>query len=231
VRRALGWATMLVAVALALAACDGPVTEASPRAEVTATLEVSATPEEAVRRLLAALDEGRFDTAAGLVPAGQWSLVALAEGAELGDVADVYASGGLEVGTNFWAGFTSGVSDTLGAGPGALRIGEVRRFGAGGRSFAEVSVYQANDASFRRIVTIEEDGGWAVDVVASFAEALVPRLAQEADKVLSTAGRDASTVLEALREAEPSFRAVASLDGVSPELLQAAVIAVEAITR
>ncbi len=230
-RRVVSVGVAAVAVALVLAACDAPRVESTTAAAPVGTVLVSPSPEEAVQRLLGALAEGRFDEAATLVPAEQWSLVALAEGADLADVADVYRSGGLDVGINFWSGFTTGMADTLGVGPAALRVGDVRRFVAGGRSFAEVNVYQAKDASFRRIVTVADDSGWAVDVVASFAEALVPRLAQEADKVLSTSGGDAATVLEAMRGAEASFRAVVSLDRVSPELYQAAVVAVEAITR
>ena len=225
-------ATLIVVLAVLLGACDrgGSTTTSVPETGV-ADIETSATPEEGVRRLLAALAEGRFDQAATFVDPAQWTMVALAEGADLHEVADVYRGGATDVGTNFWAGFVVGLKDTLGAGPGDLRVGDVRRFDVDSVSFAEVDVYPASDGSVRRLVMRDDGDGWSFDVVASFGDALVPRLAQEAEAVRSTAGEASARVLEAMRRVVPSLQAILQLREVSPELYQASVIVIETVTR
>lgn len=222
----------LVATLVVLGACDRGGSASTTTAEAAGpSVEASSTPQEGVRRLLAALEDGGFEEAAGFVEPDQWAMVALAEGAELGQVEEVLSGGATEVGSNFWAGFVVGLGDTLGAGPGALRVGDVRRFDVDSVSFAEVEVYQVSDGARRRLVMRDDGPGWTVDVLASFGEALVPRLAQEAEVVRSTAGPTATTVLASMRRVVPSLHAVLQLEEVSPELYQAAVIFVDTVTR
>ncbi len=222
---------MVLVLAILAGACDRGGGATTTVTVATADVATFASPETGIGELFGVLEEGRFDEAARFVEPAQWTMVALAEGADLHDVADVAAGGTAEVGTNFWAGFVAGLRDTLGAGPGDLRIGDVRRFDVDSVSFAEVKVYRTSDGSFRRLVMRDDGDGWTVDVIASFGDALVPRLAQEAEAVRSTAGQASETVLEAMRRIVPSLQAILQLDEVSPQLYQAAVIVIETVTR
>ncbi len=129
---------------------------------------------------------------------------------------------------NFWLGFRDSLQDALEAETIDLRIGDVTPFTAADESFARVDVLFPLDGSARAFVVREGEDGWSVDVIATFAPALVPKLPGVADAV-RRAGSE--SLLDILRSLDPSLQAVLTADDLDPTLSQAVTAALEAIRR
>lgn len=217
---------MLVAVASSSACNRGGNGEAT----VTDERAVSGAeaPEAAVTGLLSSLEAGEYDQAVTFGITEQLPVVALAEGASLEQVSGLMASGDVAVGANFWKSFTEGLGTFVGVAPEQVRLAGVTPFEVEGRRFARVAVEFPNDPNMRSFV-VQDDNGWKIDLLASFAPALAGRL--EAAVAGLRAEPDAADVLDFVAAQRPSLQAVLEDPNLPPEVDQDVRAALLAIAR
>lgn len=213
-----------VVVALATVAC-GEAADTAPTVDEVRSL----TPEEVFERLAMALDESEFAVAAEMTDVSQFPILAIAEGTGPREVAALSPVDLQAVGANFWSGFATQLRSAVDAGLGDLAVGPATRSVAGGSEFATIELSVPTETAVRSIVMRETDGGWVVDLIASFPSpvlGLVPNTAQ----VIRSSGDGA--LRDSLAGFEDSVIYVLERSGSDePMLNQAALAALESIVR
>jgi hypothetical protein len=189
----------------------------------------AASPELAVSELFRLLRRQEVGDVLALTAPDQMVVVALAEGVAVDDALLLQSTGVDAIARNFWTGFRSSVLDALGEETIEVRIGEVERFVAGGVPYARVPVLFPLDGLGRDFYAVENDSRWSIDVVASFAAALVPKIPEMADAVRRHP--DASALAAVLRGLDASLEAVSQDDELDVFVRQAVIAALEAIRR
>ncbi|MDX1469032.1 MAG: hypothetical protein R3258_06790 [Acidimicrobiia bacterium] len=185
------------------------------------------TPVRAVERLVGHLTDGEFTEAVSLVLEGQAALASLSEGVSPGEVAEALEKGDANVAANFWAGFAQGTGNFL-LGPVGYQGAEpVTRDGV---TF-EVVIVNPPDGGQREILLREEDGGYRVDLFASFGAGLAPRMVQPVERLLGLGAEESRLVLSSLREIVPSLLVASERPGLPAESVQSILQLVEVITR
>ncbi len=188
-----------------------------------------ASPELAISELFRLLRRENVGEVQGLTAPGQMVIVALAEGVSVDDALLLQTTGVDVVARNFWTGFRQSLRDALGEDTIDVRIGEVERFAVEGTSFARVPVLFPLDGADRTFYVMETPSGWVIDVIATFAPALVPKIPELADAVRRNP--DAAELGEVLRSLDPSLEVVAQDADTDVAVMQAVVAALEAIRR
>ena len=155
-------------------------------------------------------------------------VVALIEGVKPSDAELLQTTGTEQVARNFWVGFRESLEEALEADTIDLRIGEVRPFTVADQEFASVNVLFPLEGSARTFVVKDSPDGWKVDVVATFAPALVPKLPEVTDAVRR---EGSESLLGVMRTLDPSLQAVLEANDPDPTLSQAITAALEAIRR
>lgn len=215
-------------VALVVAACAGEADDIVTTTTAPVRAAGAETPDEAVASLTRALAVGRFVEAVDLTVDGQMLVVALAEGLDVDGALSLLEMGADDVGVNFWGGFAASLEDFLGYEPDDIEIGTVSTFEVDDRRFARVDAFVPLDSAVRHFVVQEEDG-WRIDVLATFASALAGKLPDAADLVRGHP--EGAPLLEVMRRHIPSLRAVIEGGDAQPQLVQAALAAIERIQR
>ena len=218
-------ASRCLALFLMVAAC------AAPAVDTTVAIEArpgAAEPEQAVSLLFRSLAAGDYETAANLTVPGQMVIVALVEGSSVATANSLLADGSVQVGARFWESFAASLSGFLGYAPADVRIGEVSLYSVAGADFAVVEATVPLESGIRRLI-VKSGDGWYVDVIASFAPALVPKLAPAAELLRGDpAGSD---LLEVLAGQQPSLEMVLAEPGLSAQIQQAVFQVLEVIRR
>lgn len=215
---------IVVALAVALVACTGGGEPASTTSDVVRSDSHVSTFEA----LVEALERGDFDTAATLSVPNQASLLALAEGLSGAQVAALTDADRQLVIANFWAGFVDQLEPTFGSPLTALRTDAWTESNVGGVDFAVAELFRGSDASVRQMVLQRTDGGWAIDLLASFPAALI-NLVPDAAQLIRATGD--VRLLADLRGWQASVEFVVAGSGDDPVLNQAGLAALEAIVR
>lgn len=228
VRAAVVAGFVLATSVLVTSACGGATDDSVAAAGTDSRPSGAASPEAAVASLTRALTAGRFLEATDLTVDDQMVVVAIAEGLEVGGALSLLETGADEVGLNFWEGFATSLEDFLGYEPDDIEISTVSTFEVEDRSFARVDVLVPLDTSIRHFV-LQEDDGWRVDVIATFASALAGKLPDAADRVRGHP--DGGPLLDVMRDQLPSLQAVLVDNQTQPHLVQAALAAIERIQR
>lgn len=189
----------------------------------------AASPELAVSEMFRLL--GRDDTGdiLSLTVPDQMVVVALVEGVSVDDALLLETTGVDIVVRNFWQGFRSSLLEALAAETIDLRIGDVDEFAVDGVSFARIQVLFPLDGSVRTFFVRNDGVGWKVDVIATFAPALVPKIPEVSAAVRRHA--DAGSLEDLLADLEPSLWAVQQRSDLDPAISQAVLAALEEIRR
>jgi hypothetical protein len=216
-------------VAVLFVGCGGDTDASSTVTESAGEgQEGASAPELAVSELFRLLGREQIGDLSHLSVSGQMVVVALIEGVSPADAELLQTTGTEQVARNFWLGFRGSIEDALAADTIDLRIGGVQPVEAAGETFARVDVLFPLDGSARTFVVKEEADGWRVDLVATFAPALVPKIPAVADAVR----RDGSeATLDVLRALDSSLQAVLTDEDLEPTLSQAVTAALESIRR
>lgn len=211
-------------VALLLAGCSGGADPSS----TTVTAPVDESYADAFTALVEALEASDFETAADLTATSHIPLLALAEGLTGPQVAGLTDADRRAVAANFWSGFVAQLQPTLGSPLSAMRIERWTESEVGDTNFAIAELFRSADASVRRMVMIEGDDGWTVDLLASFPSAMI-NLVPDAAQVIRATGDQ--QLIAALRDWQPSVELVIDLTADDPLLNQAGLQALESIIR
>lgn len=209
---------------LALVGCGGE----SPQTSTSLESQVNPTPEAVFTELVDALGEGEPERTAALTDPLQIPLLVIAEGVEARQVADLTATDRTMAVANFWQGFATQLSSSLGTELSQLQRGEFRRLEIGGSQFATVELVLPADASVRRLVLRNTDEGWVVDLIASFPSPLLGLIPDAAQAIRASGDEE---LRQTLRAYEVSVRFILADDEIDPRLHQAATAALEAIVR
>ncbi len=203
----------------------------APAVETTSAVEErpgASDPERAVALLFRSLSTGDFETAADLTVPGQMIVVAVVEGSSVATANALIEAGATQVGARFWQSFADSLTGFLGYPPEDVRLGEVTPFSVGGEDFAVVEATVPLETGVRRII-VKRGDGWHIDVIASFAPALVPKLAPAGELLRADpAGSDLMAIL-ALQK--PSLEMVLADPNLSAQMQQAVFQAIEVINR
>ncbi|MGA7270065.1 MAG: hypothetical protein WB239_03230, partial [Acidimicrobiia bacterium] len=184
-------------------------------------------PEELIRQLMAAVDEGRFEDAAALTDSTQAALLTLIEGADVSQVADVLAGDGREVSANFWSGFAQTLPADFSSKDLQISVGDT--FEQEGVEFVRVTV-EAPEGD-PQVFVLHQDGRWQVDLMATFASILAERMVAPVDNLLQSANPDAGAVLEQLRATAPSLSVATQNPDLPAEVRQSLLALIERVTR
>lgn len=216
------WLVTLVMVALGLGACTRADTAQEPGPQASGV----SSPEESVSMLVELLDSGDFDAAADLAMPEQAALATLAEGATFGEVAEAIRTGDPEPAVNFWAGFAQRAGNLL---RGPIDTSGVETITRDGVEYHIVGVVPASGGE-RELLTRDEDG-FRIDLFASFAPGLAPRMVGPVERLLNAQTEDSRLVLSELAEVVPSLLVAAERPGQPQDVVQAVLRLVELITR
>lgn len=214
-----------LAILLLAGACVAPAVETTVEVEARPG---ASDPERAVSLLFRSLAGGDFETASNLTVPGQMIVVALVEGSSVATANALIEAGSTQVGARFWESFADSLTGFLGYAPEDVRLGEVTPFSVGGADFAVVEATVPLESGVRRII-VKRGDGWHIDVIASFAPALVPKLAQAGE--LLRADPAGSDLLAILTLQKPSLEMVLAEPGLSAQMQQAVFQAIEVINR
>ncbi len=214
---------VLILVLMSVTACSA---KQEPPPETTAPAQ-SLAPEDLVGRLMAAVDEGRFEDAAALTDASQAALLTLIEGADPSEVADLLAGGGEDVSANFWSGFAQTLPSGFSSSDLQISVGETIE--QGGMEFLPVTV-EAPEGD-PQVFVLHHNGRWEVDLMATFAPILAERMVPPVDNLLQSANPDAGAVLEQLRRAAPSLEVATQNPDLGAEVRQSLLALIERVTR
>ncbi len=176
--------------------------------------------------LIESLGSGDFDSAVPLAVVNQAALATLAEGATFGQVAEAVRNSDVAIVANFWAGFAQGAGSFLTESVQLEPGDSVERDGL---VFEVVRVIP--ESGGEREVMTREDDGYRIDLFASFAPGLAPRMVGPVERLLAAQTADARLVLSELREAVPSLLVAAERPGQPPDVVQSVLRLVELITR
>lgn len=215
---------LLVALAVGVAACSGggaeelePAIEPGPGAE---------TAVGAVDDLVAAIHQPDFAVASRMAVPGQAALASLAEGATFGDVANALEEGDEEVAANFWAGFAQGAGSFL---TGDVTTAEDGTMTEGDLEFRTITVQPAQGGP--RTLLVRDQGGYRVDLFASFGSGLAEKMIAPTERLLSTQTPEARLILAELQGIVPSLLVAASLPETTGDTSQQILALIEVITR
>lgn len=212
----------LLAVTLIAVACQSTTTS-----DPSGTLGPGAeTPEAAVEDLVDSLRTGDFDAAAPLALPGQAALATLAEGATFNQVAEALRGDDFAVASNFWGGFAQGAGSFL-TGDVVIEPGDTVE----SDSLQYQVVRVLTETGGQREVVTRDDDGYRVDLFASFAAGLAPRMVGPVERLLSAQTSDARLVLTELRQVVPSLLVAAERPGQPSDVVQSVLRLVELITR
>ncbi len=211
---------LLVVLLLAGVACRGE--EPIPDETVPSDLD----PAGVVRTVLLAVDEGRFDDTPPLTDLAQAGLLTLAEGADANDVVDALGSGEA-VAANFWSGFAQTLDPAF--EPDALELEVGDTITEEGHQY--VAVTATPPAGDPLTFVVRREGGWRIDLMATFGPVLAERLIPPVEALLSSANTNAGVVLAELRRAAPSLRVAADSPTLAPESHQSILTLLERVTR
>lgn len=206
---------------LLVGACSGEA--APPDTTYPADLEPAAVVDE----LLAAVSEGRFEDAASLTDVRQAGLLALAEGAEVGEVVDSLDEDATGVAANFWSGFAQSLMPSYDPAAFTVEAGEVQE--QDGERYVPVVVTDP-DGEERTFYLREEEGGWKIDLIATFAPLVAERLTPRVESLLTSANPEAAEVVSRLNRAIPSLE-VAARSTLDVATYQSVLALIERITR
>lgn len=213
----------ILIVLIMLAGCGGGTTDSS---EPLSSGDGAATPIDAVNELVEAMSVPDFTDASRLAMPGHAALAALAEGASFSEVAAALREGDAEIAANFWTGFAQ---ETGGFLTGDIEVEDGDTVTREGVDFHSVVVTPAGGSP--REVIVRDDGGYRVDLFASFGAGLADRMSGQVERLLVTQTDDARLIMENLRGIVPSLLAAAELPGTPPEVSQELLALVEVITR
>jgi hypothetical protein len=202
----------LLAVAV-LGACTGATDSTvgeEPAAEVGA-----ADPGEAAAGVMRAVIAGEPEAAAGLTALDQMPIVALLEGMPVREAVALDDAARRAVAANFWAGFGDRLD--LPDDPTLVTVQRVRGIPVTG-AFSEVVLAGAGTQG--ATLVSRRDGGWQVDVLASFGPVLAGNLAQVVESLEADPRPEAERMLDLIRDQRPSLMALRSRAGVSAEVRQ-----------
>jgi hypothetical protein len=174
-------------------------------------------PATAVTELLASLASGDFERASQLTVDDQMMSIAVTGNVPTEALHGVLATGGSDIGRNYWQSFAANLEGFLGVGPDQVGTGAVAEMEVDGVSFASVQLLVPGDSASRRLV-VQRTDGWKVDVVASFGPALAQRLGRAAEAF--RADPSAAEILASLARQRPSLRVSLDAPGLEPETAQ-----------
>lgn len=210
---------LLIGVFVVLtASCGGAgtvTTATQPPTPATSAPGGEATPADAVARWVDALAVGSYQDAGMVVDEAQIVLLIAVESYSP-EVYDQLASDGVDatMSHSFWASFVDGFEGFTGAAITDVVVGEERRFEAGGRDYAEVELLSPRGEAM--VVTVEDEGRWYVDVLATFAPSFsslfnlwMERLPAEAVAPREALGRQRSSLSVAKDRLNPELDAEA----------------------
>jgi hypothetical protein len=185
--------------------------------------------EAAVSELLAALASGDFDRAADLTLEDEIVAIAAAENASLGELTAVVEDGGRSVAANYWEGFAMNLVELTGTPLQGAEVLSAEQFAVGDVNFARVSIDLPGDDVSRQIVARQvvdgEPNGWKIDVVATFATTLGPRLGRLAEAIRSDpSATEVMTGISRLRIALEAALTDPRLDSETSQLIRAAIL-------
>lgn len=216
------WPQVILVMLVVVPACRNSGADSAP-----GTLGPGAdTSQAAVEELVDLLRTGDFEAASGLALPGHAALATLAEGATFSQVAEALRSGDVAVASNFWGGFAQGAGSYLTGDVGVEPGGTVDQDGV---RFEVVRVL-TDGGGQRDLVTRDQDG-YRIDLFASFAAGLAPRMVGPVERLLSAQTADARLVLSELRAVVPSLLIAAQRPGQPPDVVQSVLRLVELITR
>lgn len=184
------------------------------------------TPIGAVEALVAAIEEGEFETSDTYTVPYDTQLASLVEGASLSDVADALREGESDTEANFWAGFAQGAGTFL---AGSMTVVEGDRTTQEGVEFDEIRVLSSDGGD--RSVWVRDVGGFRVDVFASFGAGLADKMLAPVERLLGTQTEDSQLILSRLRGVVPSLLVSAESPEITVESRQQILALVELITR
>ncbi len=224
-RRLVPW---MLLCTLLISACGGE--DGGPSTTVEDDEPVgAASPELAVSELFRLLNRPDPGNLLGLTDADQMIVVALVEGVEVEDALLLETTGVDAVTRSFWDGFRSSLRDVLGSDVIEMRVGQVELETVAGAEFARVGVSFPLDGSTRVFYVVRQDDLWTIDVIATFAPALAPKLPGVADAVRRAP--ESGDLPAILRGLEPSLLVVQTTDDLDPGINQVIVAALEAVRR
>jgi hypothetical protein len=213
---------MVCLVALAAASCTG-VEDAS---DTTVPGDVG--PTQVVSALLAAIEDGRFEDAAGLTDHGQAALLTLVEGANASEVAGALIDEPLSVTSNFWSGFAQTLHVSL--SPGDVTVTEGQVATQGDSQFVTVLV-QPDDDDERAFVLRRKEDAWVIDLFATFGPAMSEKLLVPVETILNSAHADAALVRTRLSQTADSLLVAASDPTLPTASHQSLLALIERVTR
>lgn len=219
-RRARAW---LVLLGLLLAGCNGGDGVADPSISPGAGADTAV---GAVEQLVAAINAPDFATASRMAVPGHAALASLAEGATVAEVAGSLTEGDEETAANFWAGFAQGAGSFL---TGPVTATDEGTLSEGGVEFHTVAVELPDGG--RRSLLVRNEGGFRIDLFASFGPGLADKMIAPAERLLTTPTQEARLVLAELQDIVPSLLVAAALPGISSEASQQILALIEVITR
>jgi hypothetical protein len=176
---------------LAAAGCGDPeVTAPSP----------PAVPSEAVVRWLEAVDQGDVTEAAATTVDGSLAMTLALENAMAADqMADLVTNGVPEaMASSYWASFAEGFEDFAGRPLSTLSVGAHTEFDSEGSTYAAVTVTGRADSEALVFTRLEDDGGWAVDLVATLSSGFLEVMVRTYEELPNSAAGD--TVRAAYRD-------------------------------
>jgi hypothetical protein len=213
----------LIALAVLLAGCSGQTSDQEGTISPGPGAETAV---GAVEELIASINEPDFATASRMAIPGHAALAALSEGASFAEVAEALAEGNEEAAANFWAGFAQGAGDFL---TGNVTATDEGTMSEGGLEFHVVEVQLADGGT--RTILVRDEGGFRVDLFASFGAGLADKMIAPAERLLSTQTEEARMILAGLQEIVPSLFVAASLPGTTGGASQQLLALIEVITR
>lgn len=210
---------LVVVVALSgLASSCSPEPETAPVSAPAPMVEPGvADPAMAVTELLDSLASGDFERASQLTVDDQMLSIAVTGNVPTEALHGVLATGGSDIGQNYWQSFTANLEGFLGVGPDQVSTGAVSEIDVDGVSFASVQLLVPGDSARRRLV-VQRTDGWKVDVVASFGPALAQRLGRAAEAF--RADPSAAEILASLVRQRPSLQVSLDAPGLEAETAQ-----------
>jgi hypothetical protein len=209
---------VLVAVSVLVSSCS-PEPDATVPESVPAPVARpgASAPATAVTELLAALSAGDFERAAQLTVDDQMLSIAVTGNVPTDALQGVLATGGSDIGRNYWESFAANLEGFLGVRPDQVTTGSVSEIEVDGVSFAIVALTVPGDSIPRRLV-VQQTDGWKVDVVASFGPALAQRLGRAAEAF--RVDPSAADILASLSRQRSSLQVSLDAPGLDPETAQ-----------
>lgn len=215
-------AARLLAVVAVLSACSG-----SQADEVPTSMGSDLGPVETVSELMRAVFDGRFEDAALLTDSEQAVLVALAEGAEAGELVDALESDPTVVASNFWSGYAQTMEGD--ATIEGLTFDEGDTVTEGDLTYATVVV--EDPSGNQQLFYLRREEGWTVDLMATFGPVLAERMIPRVEALLSSANANAGVLIGLLRDSVASLQVAIRRPEIDLATHQTLLALIERVTR